>query len=81
MKKPRNAPALLRIPPVTIRHRDYRDVTGAVDKILVCGMIEHVSYKNYRSMLQKVHDLLAPGGIFLLRTIGDNVTTRQTNPG
>lgn len=66
--------------PVTIEHRDYRDVTGAYDRILVCGMIEHVGYKNYRSMMQKVHDLLAPGGIFLLHTIGDNVTTRRTNP-
>ena len=66
--------------PVTIDRRDYRDVTGSYDKILVCGMIEHVGYKNYRPMMQKVRELLAPDGIFLLHTIGDNVTTRQTNP-
>ena len=56
--------------PVEIVHSDYRDFTGQFDKILVCGMIEHVGYRNYRMLMAAVRRLLKPSGMFLLHTIG-----------
>lgn len=33
-------------------------------------MFEHVGPKNYRTYFQKAHDVLKPGGLFLLHTFG-----------
>ena len=43
--------------PTTFIKADYRDFSkpGSFSKILVCGMMEHVGYKNYRSLLQMAH--------------------------
>ena len=48
---------------------------GTFDKILVCGMIEHVGYKNYRTLMETAHRCLQDNGLFLLQTIGGNVST------
>lgn len=56
--------------PVTIQNCDYRDLTGTFDKILICGMGEHVGHKNYRTLMKSVHRCLAPHGLFLWHTIG-----------
>jgi cyclopropane-fatty-acyl-phospholipid synthase len=45
------------------------------DKIVVVGMIEHVGYKNYRTFFEIVDKMLKKDGIFLLHTIGHNLTT------
>lgn len=58
--------------PVVIELLDYRDLTGGFDKILICGMIEHVGYKNYRTIAEIVKKILKPNGLFLLDTIGGN---------
>lgn len=58
--------------PVEIRTTDYRDYDEACDKVLVCGMIEHVGYKNYSSLMKVVHRCLKDDGLFLLHTIGGN---------
>lgn len=55
---------------VEFRLQDYRDLNGTFDKILVCGMIEHVGYKNYREIMEVVERNLADNGLFLLHTIG-----------
>ena len=55
---------------VDLRLEDYRNLHGQFDKILVCGMIEHVGYKNYRELMEAAHRNLAPDGLFLLHTIG-----------
>lgn len=55
---------------VNLLLQDYRTLKGEFDKILVCGMIEHVGYKNYRELMESVHRNLAPNGLFLLHTIG-----------
>jgi len=60
--------------PVTIKYLDYRDLTGEFDKVLICGMIEHVGYKNYRTIMQVVHRVLTNDGLFLLHTIGGDLT-------
>jgi cyclopropane-fatty-acyl-phospholipid synthase len=56
--------------PVKIVQTDYRDFSGQFDKILVCGMIEHVGYRNYRTLMAAARRLLKPSGLFLLHTIG-----------
>lgn len=56
--------------PVEIRVADYRDISGQYEKVLVCGMIEHVGHKNYRTLMKKIHSLLNKDGLFLLHTIG-----------
>lgn len=66
--------------PVEIIERDYRDMRGSFDKVLVCGMIEHVGYKNYRTMMEVVSRCLKDSGLFLLHTIGGNVSKVTAEP-
>jgi len=66
--------------PVEFRLCDYRDITGAYDKIVSVGMFEHVGRKNYRTFMKKVHKLLKKDGIFLLHTIGNNISKRTSDP-
>lgn len=65
--------------PVDIVEADYRDLPDELDtrydKILICGMIEHVGYKNYGRIMQVVHHLLDDDGLFLLHTIGNSEET------
>ena len=56
--------------PVEIIKTDYRDLTGQFDKILVCGMAEHVGYRNYSTLMSAARHLLKPSGLFLLQTVG-----------
>lgn len=60
--------------PVDIRFQDYRDVHETFDRVVSLGMFEHVGHKNYSTYMKKVHDNLNDDGIFLLHTIGDNIT-------
>jgi cyclopropane-fatty-acyl-phospholipid synthase len=71
--------------PVEILRCDYRDLPeirepASFDKILVCGMIEHVGHRNYRRLMEVVHRLLAPRGLFLLHTIGNSCTSKTADP-
>ena len=66
--------------PVEFILDDYRHLTGRFDRIWSLGMFEHVGYRNYRTYLDKVRELLAPDGLFLLHTIGSNVSHRTTDP-
>ncbi len=70
--------------PVEIHRLDYRDLPssslGPFDKILICGMIEHVGYKNYRQLMQVVHTVLKDDGLFLLHTIGNRHNTVVVEP-
>ncbi|MBD3318651.1 cyclopropane fatty acyl phospholipid synthase [Candidatus Woesearchaeota archaeon] len=66
--------------PVDIRLADYRDATGTFDAVAAIGMCEHVGYKNYRSFMQLAHDRLKEQGLFLLHTIGGNVSVKTTDP-
>lgn len=66
--------------PVTLVKSDYRDFTGSdFDKVLVCGMIEHVGYKNYRNLFEVAHRSLKDGGLFLLHTIGRHRSGSNTD--
>jgi cyclopropane-fatty-acyl-phospholipid synthase len=65
---------------VELRLQDYRDLNGTFDKILICGMIEHVGYKNYREIMEVVERNLADDGLFLLHTIGYSRSVHATDP-
>lgn len=65
--------------PIEIRFQDYRDTNGVFDRIVSLGMFEHVGHKNYRNYLEKVHRNLSADGLFLLHTIGANLTYFKTN--
>ena len=49
---------------------DYRNLTGAFDRIVSVGMFEHVGTPHYRTFFRKVRELLTPEGVMLLHTIG-----------
>ncbi|NCC26120.1 MAG: cyclopropane fatty acyl phospholipid synthase [Deltaproteobacteria bacterium] len=66
--------------PIEIVETDYRDVRGTFDKIVSVGMFEHVGSKNYRTFTRLVHSRLAEDGVFLLHTIGCNVSRTGCDP-
>lgn len=59
---------------VTISLQDYRDITSRFDRVVSVGMFEHVGQKNYPVFFSTVNRSLKPGGIFLLHTIGSNIS-------
>lgn len=61
--------------PIEIRLQDYRDINEKFDRICSIGMFEHVGYKNYTTYMQTAHRCLDDHGLFLLHTIGNNVST------
>jgi len=65
---------------VDIRLQDYRELQGTFDRILSIGMFEHVGYKNYRVYMQTVRRLLRKRGLFLLHTIGGNISNASIDP-
>ncbi len=66
--------------PVEIRLQDYRDLSGRFDRVVSVGMFEHVGYKNYRTYMEVVRDLLVEDGLFLLHTIGGNRSVTRVDP-
>lgn len=60
--------------PVEIRYQDYRDLNDKFDRIVSLGMFEHVGDANYRNYMKIVQQNLGPDGLFLLHTIGNNLT-------
>ncbi len=68
--------------PVEILQQDYRDFDPRekFDAVYSIGMFEHVGYKNYRTFMCKVSNLLEPDGRFLLHTIGGNISVTHTDP-
>ena len=66
--------------PVNILLEDYRSLAGQFDRIFSLGMFEHVGVRNYRTYLETVRRLLARDGLFLLQTIGSNVSVTANDP-
>jgi len=50
------------------------------DKIVSVGFCEHVGTNNYKVFCQKAYDCLKDGGLFLLHTIGGNVSVTSSDP-
>lgn len=66
--------------PVEIRVCDYREVHEEFDHIVSLGMFEHVGVKNYRTYFEVARRCLKPDGLFLLHTIGDNISRVTSDP-
>jgi len=66
--------------PIEFILQDYRDLTGQYDRILSVGMFEHVGLKNYQVYFDKCNELLIPGGMFVLHTIGTNRSHKMSDP-
>ncbi|MBI4094856.1 MAG: cyclopropane fatty acyl phospholipid synthase [Candidatus Liptonbacteria bacterium] len=66
--------------PVHIRLEDYRSVRGLFDRVVSVGMFEHVGYKNHRVFMKTARRVLKESGLFLLHTIGSNVSRTSTDP-
>jgi cyclopropane-fatty-acyl-phospholipid synthase len=66
--------------PIETRLMDYMALDGQFDRVISIGMFEHVGYKNYEAYLSKVRSLLAPDGLFLLHTIGNNFSSTHGDP-
>ncbi|KAA3641844.1 MAG: cyclopropane fatty acyl phospholipid synthase [Proteobacteria bacterium] len=66
--------------PVEIRLQDYRNLNEKFDRIFSVGMFEHVGYKNYAEFFRMVRKNMHDEGLFLLHTIGGNISVTQTDP-
>jgi cyclopropane fatty-acyl-phospholipid synthase-like methyltransferase len=59
---------------------DYRNIQGKFDKIVSLEMVEHVGIKNLVGYYQKVHELLADDGLFVLQWTGIRNLYNPQNP-
>ena len=76
--------------PIEIRVQDYRDLAGSdrlerFDRSFSVGMFEHVGVRNYRRYFEIARCCLHEQGrwgpgLFLLHTIGSNVSVNRTDP-
>jgi cyclopropane-fatty-acyl-phospholipid synthase len=66
--------------PVEIRFQDYREINEPFDYIVSIGQMEHVGYKNYRTYMNTVQRCLKERGLFLLHTIGGNLSSHSGEP-
>lgn len=67
--------------PVEIRLQDYRLLRDKpFDRIVSIGMFEHVGYKNYSAYMETAAANLKNEGVFLLHTIGANISGVSTDP-
>ena len=65
--------------PVEIRLSDYRTLNERFDRIVSIGMFEHVGVKNYRRYFEVARRCLTEDGLFVLHTIGGNISGNHTN--
>lgn len=66
--------------PVTVELKDYRAIEGRFDCGYSIGMFEHVGVKNYNVYFDVVRRCLPEDGLFVLHTIGANVSANYGNP-
>lgn len=66
--------------PVRVELKDYRAIEGKFDRAYSLGMFEHVGYKNYETYMRVVNRCLPKDGLFLLHTVGGNVSDTHGNP-
>jgi len=55
---------------IAVLYEDYRNITGRFDKFVSIGMFEHVGKGFVSTFMEKTRDLLRPGGLGLLHTVG-----------
>ncbi len=65
---------------VSFKLQDYRLETGLFDRVVSVGMFEHVGLRHFPEFFQKVEEILKPGGVALLHSIGRRDGPGATNP-
>ncbi len=55
---------------VRVVKADWRNLEGQFDRVISVGMFEHVGEKQYAEFFRRWRELLAPGGLSILHTIG-----------
>ena len=60
--------------PVEVVDQDYRDIRGSWDKVVSIAMLEAVGARNLRTYMETAHRALREDGVFVLHTIGENIT-------
>jgi cyclopropane-fatty-acyl-phospholipid synthase len=66
--------------PVEVRLADYRTLDERFDRVFSIGMFEHVGVKNYKTYFDVALRCTAEDGLFVLHTIGSNVSSNHTDP-
>lgn len=71
--------------PIEIRVQDYRELHERFDRVFSLGMFEHVGVRNYRRYFEVARRCLREDGpwgpgLFLLHSIGSNVSVNRTDP-
>ena len=66
--------------PINFIEKDYRLAVGKYDKIVSIGLCEHIGYKNYKNFMLLVNNCLKDNGLFLLHTIGKDISVTTTDP-
>ncbi|MGI9424586.1 MAG: cyclopropane fatty acyl phospholipid synthase [Hyphomicrobiaceae bacterium] len=71
--------------PVTIHCADYREFDHRefgkpFDKVVSVGMVEHVGSHNYRDLMDIVAKSMRDQGLFLLHTIGSDISITSGDP-
>ena len=71
--------------PVYIHCADYREFDHRVfgnpfDKVVSVGMVEHVGSHNYRNLMDIVARSMRDQGLFLLHTIGSDISITSGDP-
>jgi len=66
--------------PIEIRLADYRTLDERFDRVFSIGMFEHVGVKNYPTYFEVARRCTAEDGLFLLHSIGSNVSSNHTDP-
>lgn len=66
--------------PIEIRLQDYRELDEPFDAVFSVGMFEHVGERNYRHFFEMVRRCLHDDGLFLLHSIGSNLSRHRTDP-
>lgn len=62
------------------RLQDYRDLNEQFDRIVSVGMFEHVGRRNHRVFMEVAERCLKDHGLFVLHTIGKNMTHSTPDP-
>ena len=64
---------------ITVELRDFRDLSGAFDKIASIGMFEHVGIDNHAAYFRHIHGLLRPRGLLLNHAIARPAKRKDKN--
>lgn len=66
--------------PIKFVFDDYRKIIGKFDRVVSIGMMEAVGYKNFRTYMKVIHNVLTDDGYAVIHTVGHNLTTKITDP-